>query len=299
MDPRQIAWKVGADVRDHYRVEVHDASQQLAPTGIEYGSAELKLNRTFMEADVKLGVGAVLPHAFAGFSGGAKLMVPGLADAQATARSHRFVQMGLRGGQDVNENKFRLEIEGFARRIGFCYAVCVVPNARRETAGVVAGDLVAAHRHACHVAARVYATPLRDTYDCAVLNAYPKDTDLIQAENVFVALGTAHRPIVHDEGILIITTAATEGLGTHGLFAPGGLSYRRPQKKRALGNREIWLYAPSISESTARKLYWEGYSFFRTSAELTRALSRRLPTRARAAVLPCAPLQQIDDQRRS
>ena len=110
---------------------------------------ELKINRTFLQSDIKVGVGSVLPHSFAGYSGGAKLMLPGLADLQATARSHKFVQMGLRGGRDPNQNRFRLEIEQLARQLGFQYAVCIVPNSRRETAGVVCGDVVAAHRRAC------------------------------------------------------------------------------------------------------------------------------------------------------
>ena len=56
----QIAWKVGADVARRYRVEVHDATAELAGTGITYGKEELRLNRSFLEADVKLGVGCVM-----------------------------------------------------------------------------------------------------------------------------------------------------------------------------------------------------------------------------------------------
>ena len=296
-DKRQIAWKVGVETAAVCRVEVHDAAAALASTGITYGRQELRINRSFLEADVKVGVGAVLPHSFAGYSGGAKLMLPGLADVDATARSHKFVQMGLRGGRDPDQNRFRLEIERLARELGFRYTVCVVPNGRRETAGVFAGDLVAAHRRACEAAAGFYATPLRATYDCLLLNAYPKDVDLIQAENVLVSLKTTNTPAVRDGGVLLITTAAAEGLGRHGLFAPGGASYREPRPKRALGNREVWLYAPNVDRRDARKIHCREYPFFPNARALLEGLAKRFPDYARVGVLPRAPMQQLEDRR--
>jgi len=297
LDRQQIEWKVGPEVASSYRIEVHDVASSPAPTGIQYGQRELKINRTFLQSDIKVGIGSVLPHSFAGYGGGAKLALPGLADTEATARSHKFVEMGLRGGRDPNQNRFRLEIERLARKIGFRYVVCIVPNRRRETAGCFAGDLVTAHRRACTLAGRIYATPLHATYDCVVLNAYPKDIDLIQADSALVSLKTATAPVVHENGIILIATAATQGLGRHGLFAPGGVSYRAARPKRALGKRDIWLYAPNVTESEARQLYWKGYPFFQDARALTDTLSKRFPDKARVGVLPCAPIQQLDDRR--
>ncbi len=297
LDRRQIEWKVGSRIAELLRVEVHDGASALGPTGIQYGKDELMINRTFLEAELKLGVSSVLPHSFAGYSGGAKLMLPGLAHVKATARSHQFVQMGLRGGADPNENRFRLETEQLARELGFEWTVCVVPNRRREAAGVFAGDLVAAHRAACRRAAEVYATPAHATYDCVVLNAFPKDTDLIQAENALVALKTANNPVVREEGVILITTAASEGLGRHGLFAPGGVSYRPPRRKRALGQREIWLYSPSVTQQEVRALYWSGYPFFDQRDKLHDALAKKFSGPTHAAVLPAAPMQQLRDVR--
>lgn len=296
-DRQAIEWKVGPEVMRSIRVEVHDAESAVVSTNIQYGQQNLKLNRTFLAADVKVAVGSVLPHPFAGYSGGAKLMLPGLADVAATARSHKFVQMGLRGGQDPDRNRFRKEIEDLARRIGLHYVVCVVPNAKRETAGVFAGDVVAAHRAACKMAKEVYATPVRDTYDCLILNAYPKDIDLIQAESVWTPLKTAKAPLVREDGLYVIATAASNGLGCHGLFGPGGASYREPRENPRLRNRELWVYSPGVGEQEARKLYWHGYALFRDASTLADALTRRLPKRAKVGVLPCAPMQQIDDRR--
>lgn len=297
MDEPDIRRKVGTEVASSTRVEVHDATSAVAPTGILYGDRELKLNRTFLQAEFKVAVGSVLPHAFAGYSGGAKLMLPGLADVAATARSHKFVQMGLRGGQNPDKNRFRMEIEQLARRIGLHDVICVVPNRRRETAGLFAGDVVAAHRGACRMARIAYATTLRDTYDCLILNAYPKDVDLVQAESVWTALKPAKRPLLREGGLYVIATAATRGVGHHGLFGPGGASYREPRPLAGLRGAELWVYAPAVEEKQARKVYWSGYRFFRDSQALSEALAERLPEGAKAAILPCAPIQQIQDER--
>ena len=296
---RQLKWKVGPETFAEYRVECHDCRNGLAATGIEYGDRKLRINRTFFEAEVKIAIGSVLPHSFAGYSGGAKLVLPGLSDLEATARSHKFVQLGLRGGTDPNENRFRLEAEDLARRVGLAFAVCVATNSRRETAAVFAGDVTAAHRQACAAAAAVFRTELHREYDCVFLNAYPKDVDLIQAENVFVALKTAKSPVVHDGGVIVVTSAASEGIGRHGLFEPGGAGYRKPARKRALGDRELWLYAPAVATGDARRLYWEGYPVFQSASELNAALARRFPDRAEVGVFPCAPMQQVADLRRS
>ena len=293
----EIAKKVGPDVAADYHVECHDCRGDLAATGIAYGDRELRVNRTFYDADIKLGISSILPHSFAGFSGGAKLVLPGLTDVEATARSHKFVQLGLRGGADPDHNKFRQEAEDLARTLGMRFVVCVVSNQDRNPIGIFAGDIVAAHRAACRAAEEVFATELRRDYDCLILNAFPKDNDLIQAENVFIALKTAQAPVVRDNGVIVVTTAASEGVGQHGLFEPGGLSYRPPQPKRFLKNRELWLYAPGVPTQSARALYWEGYPVFHRPEELTTALGRRFPQPVHCGVLPCAPMQQVADNR--
>jgi nickel-dependent lactate racemase len=297
LTPEHIAWKVGADVAARYRVECHDCRANLAGTGITYGDRELLVNRTFYESDLKLGIGSVLPHSFAGYSGGAKLVLPGLADLQATARSHKFVQLGLRGGQDPNQNRFRTEAEQLVATLGLRFIVCVVANSRRETAAVCAGGLVAAHRRASAIAARTYRTEVRRDYDVAILNAYPKDIDLVQADNAFVVLKTAAAPVVRTGGLYILSTAATDGIGHHGLFEPGGVSYRPPTKKRQLADRDLWIYAPNLIPEQVRTLYWQGYPTFHTAEELHQALNNKFPHTASCAIFPCAPMQQVDDRR--
>ena len=299
LSQQELAWKLGRQTCSAFPIECHDSRGELLPTGIKYGDQELRINRTFMEADLKLAIGSVLPHAFAGFSGGAKLVLPGLADLNSIQRSHKFVQLGLRGGADPNENRFRLEAEKIAGSLGLAFVVCAVTDSNRDTIGVHAGDVTLAHRQACLHAGEAFATDLHKTYDAAFVNAFPKDIDLIQAESAFVAWKSSKAPVVRAGGVVVLTSAASTGLGRHGLFEPGGASYRPPQPKRWLKDRELWLYVPNVSVEDVRRMYWDGYPVYQDGAELMQALEDRLPRQAHVAVFPCGPMQCLRDFRDS
>ena len=141
------------------------------------------------------------------------------------------------------------------------------------------------------------AEEFEGTIDCLILNAYPKDVDLIQSQN---ALGAAQRLVpypVRAGGIVVMTTAAIRGVGGHGLFAPGGRTYREPARIRALGDRAVWLYAPALSEEQARALHWTGYPFHRDAGAMADALEAALGPGASAGVMPAAALQWAVEQR--
>jgi lactate racemase len=297
LSERELRWKLGDECVSTYRIECHNCRDNLAGTGVRYGDSELQINRAFLDADLKVAIGTVLPHPFAGFSGGAKLVLPGLADLRSIQRSHQFVQMGLRGGADPNENRFRLEAERIARDLGLKFSISVVTNVRRETVGVFAGDPVDSHRQACAAAKEAFGCEIRRSYDCALVNAFPKDIDLLQSEAAFVVWKTAKSPVVREGGVVVLTTAASAGLGRHGLFEPGGVSYVQPQPKRWLKDRELWIYSPGVSGETVHQLYWNAYPVFQDGSELMKALERRLPDQALVAVFPCGPMQCLSDLR--
>ncbi len=292
-DPRQLAAKLGRRVLAECPVEIHDPHGDLADTGVPYGDQTLRVNRAFFEAPLKIGISSVLPHPFAGYGGGAKMMLPGLTDLRSTERSHKFVLMGLRGGTDPDQNRFRTEIEEIARRVGFQFTICCVPNASREIAAIYSGDIVAAHRAASRHAARVYASPVGHEFDCLVINAYPKDLDLLQSQGALVSLKTLNRSPVRAGGIVLLTTAASQGGGHHELFGPGGRAHGVPRPMREFSDRDLWIYAPSLSPETVGLLFHSRVRCFQTPESLLTALRERLGVAARCAIVPCGPLQQL------
>jgi len=292
-DPERLQAKLGPRVLERCRVEIHNPHGDLVETGIPYGDRQLRLNRTFFTSPRKVCLGSVLPHPFAGFGGGAKLILPGLTDLETTERSHKFVLLGLRGGGDPNSNQFRGEAEAIARQLGPIVGIACVTGGRRELLATFSGDLVASHRAASARAAALYATPLGGECDCLVLNAYPKDVDLLQSQGALLALRSLPRNPLRPGGVALLTTAASTGVGQHELFGPGGRCLRPPRHPPALAGRSLWVYAPILHPADLAWYFPPETRLFTSPADLRAALLSELGPAARCVIVPTAPLQQL------
>jgi lactate racemase len=288
----ELARKLGTEVIQNYNVLQHDPVQNLAEIGIHLDKIPVKINRDFLDSDLKISMGCITPHPFAGFSGGGKLILPGLASMEVIERTHRYVVMGFRGGMGVVEgNQFREEVEEVCRKCGLNMIVDIVVNQERQVAGVFVGDFKEAFLKGVEFARQVYRTPLPLEVDAAILNAYPKDTDLIQSENAFNVLRSKSRSFLREGGKIVLMTASSHGRGVHGIFAPGGRLYRKPIRKRWLGNKDLTIYSPAVSKEECRSIFWEGYRFCPTWEEVLKELGESLPDHCKVAVFPCASVQ--------
>ncbi len=225
----ELCQKLGRKIVSDYTIIQHDPLKNLSEVGIGLDGVPVRINSDFLKADMKITMGGITPHPFAGFSGGGKMVLPGLASMEIIERTHRFVAMGFRGGLGVIEgNRFREDVEKVCRKCEVDLMIDVVLNQNREIAGVFAGDFVAAFLKGVNFARNVYRTKLPETVDVVLLNAYPKDTDLVQSENAFNLLRSAKRPFIKEDGTVILMAASSNGVGSHGLFSPGGRLYRKP-----------------------------------------------------------------------
>lgn len=288
---RDIRWKLGS-VYGRVRAVSHDPHADLLDAGVDLAGTRIRLHPAYLEADLRIGIGAVMPHPFAWFSGGAKVVVPGLADLDVVARSHRFALMGFHGGHDATTNRFRRSIEGAVRTIGLAWILGAVVDEGRRLVGLVAGDLEAAHREAAaqSLAAGGTAAPSRQL-DALLLNAYPKDAELLQMEAAFVGLRRGLLTWLKPGAPIVLLGAATEGLGRHDLLGPGGRLYRAPSRIAVLGDHPLMVFAPGVSAEEAHLAFWEGYPTARHWDEVTNWLAGKVPSDAAVGVIPAGPLQ--------
>ena len=283
--------KLGQTIVDNYIVYNHNPYENLVDTGTTMGNLPVMINKFFMDAEFRIVVGSITPHAFAGFSGGAKLVIPGLAGIDILARSHKFVLMGLRGGSgNVDNNKFRTEIEDIVQKIKTDFFVGCIPGAERKVVSVVAGDVVKAHREGVKYAEKYFATDITDEIDIVILNAYPKDTELLQVDKVFSILKSYMKKI-NENATIIITSACSEGFGCHSLFSPGMRLYKPPSRKRFISERNLLFFSPNINKYEFYNIFWEGYSLYNRWDDLVSNLSKNHTNPCKVAVFTVAPLQ--------
>lgn len=293
-DARDIALKLGDTIPRRVRVEGHAPQGDLVDTGVRLGGVAVRLNRTFFEADVRIGLGAVLPHPFAGFGGGGKIVIPGLADLDVLARTHKYALMGLTGSTGLEGNRFRSDMEQAVRTVGLHWTLNVIVNSSRETAHVVAGDLVEAHRAAAALASQVGRTaPPSAALDALVVNAYPKDGELQQIESALVTVRGAALSWLRPRAPIVLTAACSAGCGTHHLFGPGGRLFRRPVPRRSLGDHPLVIFAEGASRDDAHQVFWDGYRFINTWEEVVRVIGETNAA-PRVGILPCGPLHTFE-----
>jgi nickel-dependent lactate racemase len=227
---------------DDLTVISHNPYEYLVRFGTTKAGTPVAFSRFYVEADLRLTIGCVEPHGAFGHSGGAKLVFPGLAGIDSIYANHRpnHLDPGILAPE---ARAMRLDAEEAVRMVGLDAVVNVVVGHQRQILGIFVGDFIAAQRTAAVFAEQVYATPVAGPADVVLLNAYPKDTELIQVVNAANALSASKTTLHRDGGVAVITTAASEGPGYHALAGPGGrMSQRFPHP--LLAERPTILFCP-------------------------------------------------------
>ena len=176
----ELVAKLGREIVEKYPVYNHSIWQNLVHVGRTSRGTPVHVNREFASCDLRVGIGSLSRHGLAGFGGGGKLVLPGIAGME-TIRHHHEHMLENAGVDRIEGNVFRLDIEEAARLAGLHFKVDAVLNNRREVVGLFAGDFVAEHRAAVEMARRVYRTEMVKDADVLVVNTYPFETQIGRA----------------------------------------------------------------------------------------------------------------------
>ena len=216
----ELVEMLGADIVDHNRIVVHDAfdDAQLVSLGEVDGGVPVWLNRTWVEADVRITTGFVEPHFFAGFSGGPKMVAPGLAGFRTIMRLHDAEMIGspqARWGV-IKGNPIHDGIRAIAARSGVDFSVDVAINRDRRITHVAAGELFAAHRAVRAVVKRNAMQAFVRPFDVVVTtnSGYPLDQNLYQT----VKGMSAAAQVVKPDGVIVCASACADGYPDHGEY---------------------------------------------------------------------------------
>lgn len=162
------------------------------------------------EADVRIGLGNVEYHYFAGYSGGAKAIMPGVSTFEAIQANHSLMTDPAAHSGNM-ESPVRLDLEEACRMVGLDFIVNVVLDEDKRVVYSACGDFVAAQRDACRQLDRLYGCELHEQADIVVVSqgGAPKDLNLYQLQK---ALDNAKHP-ARDGGVIILVGSCAEGLG--------------------------------------------------------------------------------------
>ena len=204
-----------------YRCLQHDASDDanLVSLGLTSLGHPVRVNRHYLEADVRILTGLIEPHFFAGFSGGPKGVLPSIAGAESVHSNHGYDMIGrpqatwgVTAGNPIWE-----EMREVALRTNPTFLLNVTLNAARQITGVFAGDMLAAHAAGCAFVKEHAMAAVAAPFDIVVTtnSGYPLDQNLYQS----VKGMSAASQIVRPGGAIIIAAECSDGLPDHGRYA--------------------------------------------------------------------------------
>ncbi len=209
MSREELVAHFGPEVID--RVCVENLSQDpadFAYIGTTPAGVPINVCRRYLESDISIAVGNIIPHMYAGFAGGAKMVQPGITSPETTGKTHMMAGPRVYEILGDIENPVRLEMEKIAVKSGLKFIVNVVLNRDGQVVDVVAGDVVAAHRGGVKLVQEIFTVELDEQPDIIVAGSHPADRDLWQGFKPINNCGM----LVKDGGTLILVIPAPEGI---------------------------------------------------------------------------------------
>lgn len=167
--------------------------------------------RAVAEADRRVCLGNIEYHYFAGYSGGAKAIMPGVSTREAIQSNHSMMVRPEAHAGALSGNPIREDIEEAAALCGVDFLVNVVLDEHKEIIRAVAGDVTAAHRAGCAFLDTLYQVPIPCRADIVLASqgGAPKDLNLYQTQKALDNAKHAVRP----GGVIILVGSCREGLG--------------------------------------------------------------------------------------
>ncbi|WP_373893566.1 nickel-dependent lactate racemase [Virgibacillus sp. CBA3643] len=212
---------LGRWIVDNIRIvnnHCHD-KDTLVNVGKSKFGCDVYLNKDYVESDFRIVTGFIEPHFFAGFSGGPKGMMPGIAGIETIMTFHNAKMIGdpLATWGNMENNP----VQDMTREVnGMCkpdFMLNVTLNREKEITEVFAGELYEAHDKGCEFAKEHAMTRCEERFDVVITSnsGYPLDQNLYQAVK---GMSAAHK-VVKEGGSIIVASECSDGLPDHGNYS--------------------------------------------------------------------------------
>lgn len=232
MNDEELVKKLGKEIIENYEVLQHkwDDEKEIRNIGTTKNGTEILINRHVLDADFVIGIGQIFPHRIAGFSGGAKIIQPGVCGKVTTGQTHWLA--AKYDGEEIEgiiDNPVRQELNEIGYKVGLKFIVNVVLDADDNLIAVVAGDPVEAHKAGAQISSSYLCLEMTERPDVVLIEAYPADIDLWQVGKAIYAAGTC----VKEGGVIIVVSTCYEGVSPsheHTLLKYGCRPYPEMEK---------------------------------------------------------------------
>ena len=210
----ELVAKFGEQIVTNEKIVIHDCddTENLVNIGTLPSGGQCLINRLAAEADLLVAEGFIEPHFFAGFSGGRKSVLPGVAARETVLANHcsEFIAHPCSRTGILEGNPIHADMLWAAKKANLKYIVNVVLNGEKETIFAVAGDLELAHKKGTDFLFRLCgAETMPADIVISTNGGYPLDQNVYQA----VKGMTAAEAAVKEGGVIVMLAASNDGIG--------------------------------------------------------------------------------------
>lgn len=214
MPPEEFPRILPADIIQKYCVVSHNIDDKInfVNLGCTSRGSEVMVNKTFYESDLKIVVGNIEPHHFAGFSGGYKTASIGMGERKMINHNHAMLVDPNSRIAEFENNPLRQDIEEMGDKIGVHFALNVILNGDKKIVKAVSGSPRAVMKAGIPISQSVCQIPSRGRYDMVIasVGGAPKDINFYQSQKALTHASLFTR----DGGVIILAAECPEGSGS-------------------------------------------------------------------------------------
>lgn len=210
----ELVDKYGQKIVDEETIVVHSAyeDENMVFLGILPSGGELWVNKLVNDADLLISEGFIEPHFFAGFSGGRKSVLPGIASKKTVLWNHnaKFIANKNARAGSLEENPIHKDMLFAAKQAKLAFILNVIINGEKKVIEAFAGDLEQAHAYGCQKVLEIARVePVKSNIVITTNGGYPLDQNIYQT----VKGMTAGEACVNEGGVIIILSSCADGTG--------------------------------------------------------------------------------------
>ena len=210
----ELVNKYGEKIVNEEEIVIHNAydDKEMTFKGILPSGGELWVNKLVDECDFLMSEGFIEPHFFAGFSGGRKSVLPGIASKKTVLWNHnaRFIASKYSRAGNLKDNPIHRDMLFAAKQVNLQFILNVVINGEKKIIKAFAGDLEDAHAHGCNLVKEIaQVEPIHSDIVITTNGGYPLDQNIYQT----VKGMTAGEACVNEGGVIIICSSCADGTG--------------------------------------------------------------------------------------
>ena len=203
--------KYGKDIVNNYEILDHNwrDDKSLVKLDTTKQGTEIWINKEVLEADFVIGIGQIVPHRVVGFSGGSKIIQPGVSGPITTGQTH-WLSAKYEGSEIMGkiDNPIRKEINKIGEAVGLKFIINTICDGSGNVFKCVCGDPIKAFEEGCKNALEIYGIPLSTKGDIVIVDSFHADIELWQAAKGIYSGDLALKP----DGVLILVSPCTEGV---------------------------------------------------------------------------------------